>query len=56
MILAQAFIPGIDTAGFSTDRILYRLTDSLGYDSVFVYSTDPELAMYALSFTELGNE
>ncbi|HRX22583.1 MAG: hypothetical protein H6546_07935 [Chitinophagales bacterium] len=51
---AQAFIPGIDTAGFSTDRILYRLTDSLGYDSVFVYSTDPELAMYALSFTELG--
>jgi hypothetical protein len=33
---------------------MYRLTDSLGYDSVFVYSTDPESAQYVLSFTELG--
>lgn len=50
----QAFIPGFDTLSYDPERIMYRLTDTLGYDSVFVYSTDPESAQYVLSFTELG--
>ncbi len=50
----QAFIPGFDTLSYDPDRIMYRLTDSLGFDSVFVYSTDPESAGYVLTFTELG--
>jgi hypothetical protein len=49
-----AFASGIDTAEFDASRILYKLIDSLGYDSVFVYSTNPDSAMYALSFSELG--
>jgi hypothetical protein len=50
----QAFIPGFDTLSYDPDRIMYRLTDSLGFDTVFVYSTDPESAGYVLTFTELG--
>ncbi len=52
--ILQAFVPGFDTISFDPDRILYRLTDSLGFDSVFVYSNDPETANYTVSFTELG--
>ena len=46
---------GIDSTGFATDQVLYLITDSLGYDSVFVYSNDPELALYRITFTEVGS-
>ena len=49
-----ARLPGIDSTGFATDQVLYLITDSLGYDSVFVYSTDPALAAYRITFTEVG--
>ena len=49
-----ARLPGIDSTGFATDQVLYLLTDSLGYDSVFVYSTDPAQAVYRITFTEVG--
>lgn len=52
--VSAIYAPGIDSIAFDASRILYRMTDSLGYDSVFVYSIDPEDAFYALSFTELG--
>lgn len=49
-----AVVPGIDTVAFSNDEILYRITDSLGYQSVLVYSTDPEVARYRVSFSLVG--
>jgi len=52
--IQNAFASGVDTAAFDATRIMYKLIDSLGYDSVFVYSTNPDSAKYILSFTELG--
>ncbi|MEZ5014941.1 MAG: hypothetical protein R2794_11680 [Chitinophagales bacterium] len=49
-----AFASGVDSIAFDASRILYKMIDTLGFDSVFVYSTDPDSAKYALRFTELG--
>ncbi|MBU0487360.1 MAG: hypothetical protein KKD31_05340 [Bacteroidetes bacterium] len=55
---SRAWYPGVDSAGFSADEIRYLMTDSLVdgllHDSVFIYSTDPELAMYRLVFAFVG--
>ncbi len=49
-----ALVNGIDSTGWADDQVLYRRTDSLGYDPVYVYSTDPEVALYRLTFTQIG--
>ena len=49
-----ALVNGIDSTGWADDQVLYRRTDSLGYDPVYVYSNDPELALYRLTFTQTG--
>jgi hypothetical protein len=49
-----AATPGVDSTGFLTDQVLYRKTDSLGYDPVYVYSTDAATAMYRITFTQVG--
>ncbi len=49
-----AFSSGVDTIAFDASRIMYKMVDSLGFDSVFVYSVNPDSAKYVLSFTELG--
>ncbi|MBK8498330.1 MAG: hypothetical protein IPL52_05820 [Flavobacteriales bacterium] len=51
----SAVTSGVDSTGYATDQVLYLVTDSLGYDSVFVYSTDPASAIYRVTFTEVGN-
>lgn len=56
--LNQAIIPAIDTANFNTNLVLYALTDSVIngvlYDSVFVFSQNPEIQLYRLSFSQVG--
>ncbi len=52
--IQSAVVPAIDSVAFNNEQILYMMTDSLGYDSVFVYSTDPETAQYQLSFSNVG--
>ncbi|MBK8682697.1 MAG: hypothetical protein IPN31_12525 [Bacteroidetes bacterium] len=52
--IQDAFVTGIDMTTFDATRIMYKLIDSLGFDSVFVYSTNPDSAQYVLSFTDLG--
>ena len=49
-----AMVNGIDSVGYANDQVLYRRTDSLGYDPVYVYSTDPESAAYRISFTQVA--
>ncbi|MBK6483205.1 MAG: hypothetical protein IPG01_08735 [Chitinophagaceae bacterium] len=49
----QAYYQSIDSVPYTADRILYRKVDTLGYVA-YVYSTNPELARYALSFSFLG--
>lgn len=50
----SAVVPGIDSTGWAVDQVLYRRVDSLGYSPVFVYSTDPETAVWRLIFTQVG--
>lgn len=52
--LNAAFSPGIDSVGFSTDLTLYKRVDSLGYNDVYVNSTNQDSAFYQLSFTQVG--
>ncbi len=49
----DAYYLSVDSVPFTTDRILYKKIDSTGY-VVYVYSTNPELAHYALSFSYTG--
>jgi hypothetical protein len=49
-----ATVSGVDSIGWANDQVLYRRTDSLGYDPVYVYSTDPENGLYRLSFSQTG--
>ena len=44
----------IDSVGFAENLIQYRLIDSLGYDSVLVFSVDPNLAVYRAQFSFVG--
>jgi hypothetical protein len=49
-----ATVNGVDSTGFLSDQVLYRATDSLGYDPVYVYSNSPDSAVYRVTFTPLG--
>ena len=50
----DAVFPSFNEVEFTPDRVLYRMTDSLGVDSVFVYSTNPEDRLFAVTFTRVG--
>ena len=52
--LNAALIPSIDSVAFDNDYVLYALVDSLGYDSVLVYSTNPDSARYQVAFSSVG--
>lgn len=52
-----AFAPGIDTVVFDAKRILYAQIDTIVAGSIyriFQYSTQPDAAIFALTFTEVG--
>ena len=48
--LISAFSNSIDSVGYSENRILYSLRDSLGYDSVLVFTVNPDSAIYQAFF------
>jgi hypothetical protein len=51
---SKMFYDGVDsTLPFSNNIVFYRKVDSLGY-TVYVNSTNPEVAEYQLNFTEVG--
>lgn len=50
----QAVVPGADSVTFSVDEVLYARRDSLGYDPVYVFSTDPAVAHFRVTFTQVG--
>jgi hypothetical protein len=51
---AQAFDWNVQDIGFQGDRVMYMMVDTLGFDSVFVASTDPARAVYQVGFTFVG--
>lgn len=52
--LIQARLSSVDSVGYLENQILYRMTDSLGYDSVLVFSTLPSVAVYRANFLFVG--
>lgn len=56
--LDMAIVPGFDSVNFETSEIRYMMTDTLvngiSYDSIFIYSTNPENAFYRISFSFVG--
>ena len=44
---------GIDSIGFNENSNMYEKIDSLGYE-IFNYSVDNQLAIYQLTFTNVG--
>ncbi len=55
--IQRAFYPVADVDSFSVSKILYKKIDTLYngvHDSVFVYSTNSDSAIYALNFIEVG--
>lgn len=53
--LDLASISSIDSIGYAENQNMYRLVDTLGYDSVLVYSIDENVAKFAAVFTEVGD-
>ncbi len=53
--ILQAYNYSIDSVAYNSSQILYKKTDSLGYDSVFVFSVNPDSAYYKLQFTLVGS-
>ncbi len=45
----------VEEVEFSTNLVLYKLVDSLNYDSVFVFSVNPDSAQYKINFSFVGN-
>lgn len=52
--LSLAQISSIDSIGYVDNQILYRMVDTLGYDSVLVHSVNPQLAVYRATFVNVG--
>lgn len=44
----------IDSIAYNDNMVLYKMIDSLGYDSVFVFSNSPDSAFYRLNFSYVG--
>ncbi len=52
-------VNGVDSVGFRSDAVLYERRDTLTaegllYEDIWVYSTNPSLAIYQVNFTEVG--
>lgn len=53
--LQLARISSIDSVGYFPNQIQYKLIDSLGYDSVLVFSNNPDSAKYNAFFIQVGS-
>ncbi len=52
--LLLARTSSIDSVGFIENQVMYLMKDSLGYDSVLVFSVDKNLAVYKAVFQLVG--
>lgn len=51
--LLNAFSNSIDSVGYFENRILYKLVDSLAFDSVLVFTANPDSAIYQAFFSQV---
>lgn len=52
--LDLARVQSVDSIGYTENQVMYKLIDSLGYDSVLVASVQPNLAIYRARFSQVG--
>lgn len=52
--LQDAVVNGIDSVGFRDNQVMYKMLDSLGFDSVMVFSVVPDSAVYAVTFSQVS--
>lgn len=53
--LSNAIVSGLEPVSeFLDDQVLYKLVDSLIYDSILVFSTNPDSAKYRANFSFVG--
>lgn len=56
--LSHALFPGYELSEFNTDYRMYKKVDttvnSISYNPVFIYSTNPDSALYRVSFSFVG--
>jgi len=52
--LQNALVPNVSSVEFSENIVLYKAVDTLGFNPVYVYSTNPDSAIYQLGFSFLG--
>ena len=52
--LQNAIVPNVNTVAFSENIVMYKAVDTLGFNPVYVYSTNPDSAIYQLGFSLLG--
>lgn len=52
--LKAAKVSTIQAASYSNDQVLYELRDTLGFDSVLVFSQDSSAQLYSAAFAFLG--
>jgi len=56
--LLNAIVWNVDSTGFISDQVRYKISDSLVngqyFDTIFVYSTNPDSALYQVGFSLLG--
>ncbi len=52
--LQNALVSNVSLVEFSENIVLYKAVDTLGFNPVYVYSTNPDSAIYQLGFSFLG--
>ncbi len=52
--LSLATLNTLDSVGYFENQNLYKLIDSLGYDSVLVFTVHPDSARYRATFAKVG--
>jgi hypothetical protein len=52
--LELATTNSIDSVGWFENQVLYKMIDSLGFDSVLVFSVNPDSALFRATFTFVG--
>lgn len=50
----QGIISGADSVPYNRNMVLYKKVDTLGYSSVYVFSTSPDSAAFDVSFSDVG--
>lgn len=53
--IQNAYANSIDSVEFVDNRVIYAMIDSLGYDSVLVFTVNPDSAFYSATFLNVGD-